>query len=77
MDLAKRFFFDEAMHAPDLVLQLTTPLFEYPRPNLPDTVRFIGPILPVFPLNYDEPDWWPELETERPVVLVTQGTLGQ
>ncbi len=35
----------------------------------------IGPILPVFPLSYDEPDWWPDLETEQPVVLVTQGTL--
>ena len=69
------FFFDAAVHIPDLVLQLTTPLFEYPRPNLPDTLHFIGPILPVFPLSYDEPDWWPDLETERPVVLVTQGTL--
>ncbi len=69
------FFFDAAVHVPDLVLQLTTPLFEYPRPNLPDTLHFIGPILPVFPLSYDQPDWWPDLETERSVVLVTQGTL--
>lgn len=69
------FLFDAAVHVPDLVLQLTTPLFEYPRPNLPDTLHFIGPILPVFPLSYDQPDWWPDLETERPVVLVTQGTL--
>lgn len=69
------FFLDAAIHLPDLVLQLTTPLFEYPRPNLPDKLHFIGPVLPIFPLNYNEPDWWPDLKTERPVALVTQGTL--
>jgi len=68
-------FFDAGLLEPDLVLQPTTPLFEYPRPNMPDTLHFIGPILPVFPLAYDEPDWWDDLPTDRPVVLVTQGTL--
>lgn len=67
--------FDASMYEPDLVLQPTTPLFEYPRPNLPDTLHFIGPILPVFPLKFHEPPWWAELQTDRPVVLVTQGTL--
>lgn len=67
--------FDAAAYAPDILLQPTTPLFEYPRPDLPDTVHFIGPLLPAFSPHYHEPAWWPELQTKRPVVLVTQGTV--
>lgn len=63
---------------PDLFLQPTVPGFEYDYGTLPSGLRFIGllqPPTPPAPL----PDWWPELEqanaADRPVVLVTQGTL--
>ncbi|MEU6372093.1 glycosyltransferase [Streptomyces sp. NPDC046909] len=69
------FIFDCLVTAPDHYLQLTVPEFEYPRENLPASFRFVGPLpaapRPPRPL----PDWWAEVEdTERPVVVVTQGT---
>ncbi|MEM7028722.1 MAG: glycosyltransferase [Chloroflexota bacterium] len=67
--------FDVPIYMPDLFLQPTTPRFEYPRSNLPNACHFIGPIFPTFPSPFDPPAWWPELTTNRPVVLVTQGTM--
>lgn len=59
----------------DLLLQPTVPEFEYPRSDLPSQVRFIGALLPAGPGDWKEPDWWPRLQSGRPVVLVTQGTI--
>jgi UDP:flavonoid glycosyltransferase YjiC (YdhE family) len=67
-------FFDIALAGCDLWLQPTTPEFEYPRSDLPGTVRFIGPLLPAAPGLFDPPAWWGDLQGGRPVVLVTQGT---
>lgn len=51
---------------PDHYLQLTVPGFEYPRGDAPSSFRFVGPL----------PKWWADVkDTERPVVVVTQGTL--
>ena len=58
-----------------LHLQPTVPSFEYPRSDLPETVRFIGPLLPSAPASFTPPAWWDELAGDRPVVLVTQGTV--
>ncbi|QBY07086.1 glycosyltransferase (plasmid) [Deinococcus metallilatus] len=61
--------------APSLMLQPTVPAFEYPRSDLPPQLHFIGPLIPEGPAR-PLPEWWPEvLAAERPVVLVTQGTL--
>ena len=68
------FLFDSMITLPDLYLQLATPAFEYPRRDLPATVRFIGPIAPPSP-DIDLPPWWDMLDGPRPVVVVTQGTL--
>ncbi|MFC8047049.1 glycosyltransferase [Nocardia sp. NPDC057353] len=58
----------------DAVVQLSVPGFEYPRPDATVPIRFAGPIIP--PATGGElPDWWAELEGDRPVVLVTQGTI--
>jgi len=58
-------------------LQFTIPSFEYPRSDLPSHVRFVGPMLiKGEEIKVEElPDWWHELNGERPVIHVTQGTL--
>ena len=58
----------------DRVLQLSVPALEYPRTDLPGSVVFTGPVVPVPPAAPALPEWWPELASARPVVHVTQGT---
>jgi MGT family glycosyltransferase len=70
-----RFLFDSFISLPDRYLQLTAEAFEYPRRDLPETVRFVGPLFPRPGTQFEPPDWWEELDGSRPVVLVTQGTL--
>lgn len=60
---------------PALFAQFTVPGFEYPRSDLPDNVRFFGPLRPVPPAGLSLPDWWPRLDTPDPIVLVSQGTV--
>lgn len=61
--------------SPHLMMQATVASFEYPLSDLPPQLHFIGPVAPV-PGTTPLPPWWPEvLASERPLVLVTQGTL--
>ncbi|WP_026869106.1 glycosyltransferase [Inquilinus limosus] len=69
------FMFDSFIILPDYYLQLTGESFEYPRSDLPETVRFVGPLLSPPTKAFDPPGWWSELDGRRPVVLATQGTL--
>jgi MGT family glycosyltransferase len=69
------FFLDSMYLLPDIFLQFTAEALEYPRSDMPDTIRYIGPILPGRSVEFEEPDWWTELDGSRPVALVTQGTL--
>jgi len=58
----------------DRFLQLAVPEFEYPRSDLAPNTAFVGPIPPAAstaPL----PEWWPDLDSARAVVHVTQGTI--
>ena len=66
--------FDGLLPSCDLYLQPTVPEFEYHRSDISPKVKFIGPLLNEVDLTYSEPDWWPELQGDRPVVHVTQGT---
>jgi UDP:flavonoid glycosyltransferase YjiC (YdhE family) len=59
----------------DAYLQETVAGFEYPRSDLPPSVRLVGPILAPPSEAFEEPSWWDELGSGRPVVHVTQGTL--
>lgn len=70
-----RFFLD--WHgAADAIVQFTVPEFEYPRSDLPASVRFVGPLpVPGAAADAALPDWWDELDGVRPVVHVTQGTI--
>jgi UDP:flavonoid glycosyltransferase YjiC (YdhE family) len=66
--------FNELASQLDLLLLLTVPGFEYPRPAVDPTVRFVGPLTSASS-TAELPEWWGELDTARPVVHVTQGTL--
>lgn len=62
--------------SPHLYLHPSVPSFEYPRSDLPAQVCFVGPHLPAAPVGTELPEWWDELLLdERPIVLVTQGTV--
>ena len=67
--------FFSAARSPFLYLQGTTPSFEYPRRDLPPQVHFIGIFLPPAPTDFVPPSWWAELEGDKPVIHVTQGTV--
>jgi MGT family glycosyltransferase len=68
-------FFRSVYQIPSLVLQTTTPAFEYPRSDLPGSVHFVGPLLPGVGERFQPPVWWADLNGSQPVVLVNQGTV--
>lgn len=59
----------------DRFLQLSPAEFEYPRSDLSSNLRFVGTVLPPAPVTGPLPEWWSELDGDRPVVHVTQGTI--
>ncbi|WP_432990107.1 glycosyltransferase [Dactylosporangium sp. CA-233914] len=68
------FILNSVLSVPDHYLQLTVPGFEYPRTDALPSFRFIGPLAPRSDPNPEVPHWWTNLRTDRPVVVVTQGT---
>lgn len=68
------FVLDSAVLA-DRVISPTIPEFEYPRSDLPSHVRFVGAVNPLPTEQFIPPGWWSELDGDRPVVHVTQGTI--
>ena len=68
-------FYDQPYRASDRMFQLSIPELEYPRRELPDTVRFVGPMHPRHRVATALPDWWDDLDSGRPVVHVSQGTM--
>ena len=66
LDLSRRF---------DRFLQLSPAEFEYPRSDLSPNLRFVGTVLPPAPVAGELPAWWGELDGDRRVVHVTQGTI--
>jgi MGT family glycosyltransferase len=59
----------------DRLIVPTVPDFEYPRGDLPAHVRFVGAVHPRKTIDFRPPPWWHELDGDRPVVHVTQGTV--
>jgi len=59
----------------DRLIVPTVPDFEYPRGDLPAHVRFVGAVHPRNAIDFRPPPWWQELDGDRPVVHVTQGTV--
>jgi MGT family glycosyltransferase len=72
---SRSFLFDATTDGASVVMQGSIPDFEYPRSDLPENVRFVGTLVPGSPAGAALPDWWDDLDGDRPVVLVTQGTV--
>lgn len=66
-------FTDALIGGCDRFLQLATPALEYPREDLPASVRFIGPLRSTA-AAVETSDEWDEAD-RRPLVIVSQGTL--
>ena len=77
LDRLKGLFFRAMFEIPSLVMQISTPTFEYPRSDQPKNLRFIGPILLEPSLSFQPPCWWSNLKGSKSVVLVNQGTLAK
>lgn len=73
------FFIDWVSMVADRYLEATVPEFEYPRPDLRPTVRFVGAMLETGVDDWTPPAWWPDVEAARragrPVVFLTQGSI--
>ncbi|MFJ3221391.1 nucleotide disphospho-sugar-binding domain-containing protein [Kitasatospora sp. NPDC086801] len=59
----------------DHFLLLTVPGLEYPRTDAPPTLRLIGALPAPAGDEPELPGWWDDLTQDRPVVVVTQGTV--
>lgn len=68
-------FIDAIILSPDRTAVLSVPGFEFPRGDLPETVHLVGVLPGGYTEDWTPPAWWPELDSPRPVVVVTQGTL--
>ncbi|HKH52675.1 MAG TPA: nucleotide disphospho-sugar-binding domain-containing protein [Mycobacterium sp.] len=68
------FILDSGLLA-DRYISPTVPEFDYPRSDLPPSVRYVGAVHPAPSQGFRLPPWWSELEGDRPVVHVTQGTI--
>lgn len=61
------------LQSADAIVQLSVPAFEYPRADASVPISFAGPM--IRPTGADLPSWWSDLDSGRPVVLATQGTI--
>jgi len=68
------FILDSGLLA-DRYISPTVPEFDYPRSDLPAQVRYVGAVYPPPSNRFRPPAWWAELDGDRPVVHVTQGTI--
>lgn len=66
-------YFDQAGMF-DLTFHLSAPGFEYPRSDMPPSIRLVGPLQPPS-RSVPHPEWWGDLFGPEPVVHVTQGTM--
>ncbi|PLY35945.1 glycosyltransferase [Pectobacterium aquaticum] len=66
-------FMDALIGHCDRFLQLSTTEFEYQRDDLPQSVRFVGP-LSHHVATECVPEWWAP-DDSRPLIIVSQGTL--
>lgn len=78
------FYMDSMVILPDRFLQMSIASLEYPRSDLPESVKFIGAVaktggdkssLGAVQEGNSLPDWWDAIvKHERPLVVVSQGS---
>ncbi|MFD2474110.1 nucleotide disphospho-sugar-binding domain-containing protein [Amycolatopsis silviterrae] len=68
-------FADGIVTVPDIFVSLSVPAFDFPRSDLPANVRYAGVLAPPPAAQWTPPEWWADLNDDRPVVAVTQGTV--
>ena len=59
-----------------LYLVPSTPEYDYQRRDLPPSVRYVGPCLWDKPSGLPPPEWIAQIPPERPLVYVTDATIG-
>lgn len=67
-------FADGVATVPEIFAGLSVSAFDFPRSDLPRTVRYVGLLEPRAPTRWIPPTWWGDLGDGRPIVAVTQGT---
>lgn len=67
--------FDGMVTVPDVFASLTVAGLEFVRSDAPGSLHLVGALPAPTSAGWTPPHWWADLETERPVVVVTQGTL--
>jgi len=70
-------FFSKGFEIPNLVLHTSTASFEYAREQMPDNLKFIGPVLIDPVTDFKEPNWWLDINDDVPVILLNQGTVSK
>jgi UDP:flavonoid glycosyltransferase YjiC (YdhE family) len=70
-------FFQSMWKISSLIMQISTPAFEYHRSDQPENLNFIGPVLPEPDDIFQSPYWWSDLNCSKSVILVNQGTLAK
>ena len=68
-------YFDAQVVVADECLHLSIPAMEYPRSDLPDSVRFVGVPWEEDHQDVPLPHWWDDVLNAEKVVLVSQGTV--
>lgn len=66
----------DSLCSPRLLLGQGVASLEYPRPDLPASVHLVGDAAAGTRSASSEPAWLRDLDPDRPIVHVTQGTLG-
>ncbi len=67
-------FYNAVYFLPDAIAALTVPEFDFPRATPPGSLTYAGILPPQPAADPRKPAWWDELDSARPVVVVTQGT---
>lgn len=68
------FIMDGMSRLPDRFLQLSIAQLDYPRGDLPDSIRYVGALPAGSGRTAELPKWWDEVESAPRVVVVSQGT---
>jgi UDP:flavonoid glycosyltransferase YjiC (YdhE family) len=68
------FIMDAMSTLPDRFLQLSIADLDYPRSDLPESIRYVGALPAGSARDADLPKWWDEVESAPRVVVVSQGT---